>query len=230
MSPRSLSARLAAVRTNAQLLLEHAEDHTGQLDPFVAAAEEDVRQAEAAVSHAAGDGVDVDEVRQLLGAQLARSAATATAAKCLLDAAHEQHAAAQRFLEHLRADHAAGSRCSRAVLVVDDFGDIREIVAHVLQSAGFIVRTAADGLEAVIAAYEMRPTVIVMDVSMPVLDGLEATRLIKACAVTRDARIIAYTGNPGFEESPARMLFAAVLTKPAAPEALLAAVRHTASL
>jgi CheY-like chemotaxis protein len=112
---------------------------------------------------------------------------------------------------------------------VDDYGDIRDVVVDVLQNAGFIVRTAADGLEALIAAYEMRPTVILMDVSMPVLDGLEATRLIKACAVTRDARI-AYTGNPGFEESPARMLFAAVLTKPAAPEALLAAVRHTASL
>jgi CheY-like chemotaxis protein len=34
------------------------------------------------------------------------------------------------------------------------------------------------------------------DVSMPVLDGLEATRLIKACAATRDARVIAYTGSP----------------------------------
>ena len=113
---------------------------------------------------------------------------------------------------------------------MDDYGDIRDVVADVLRNAGFIVRTAADGLEALIGAYEMRPNVIVMDVSMPVLDGLEATRLIKACDVTRDARIIAYTGNPAFEQSPARMLFAAVLTKPAAPEALLAAVRHTASL
>ncbi len=230
MSPQSLPTRLAAVRTNAQLLLEYAEDHTGQLDAFVAAAEEDVRQAQAAVSHAADHGVDVDEVRHLLRAQLTRSAATATVARCLLAGAHQQHAAAQRFLAHLRDDHATGCRCSRAVLVVDDYGDIREVVADVLQNAGFIVRTAADGLEALIGAYEMRPNVIVMDVSMPVLDGLEATRLIKACDVTRDARIIAYTGNPAFEQSPARMLFAAVLTKPAAPEALLAAVRHTASL
>jgi CheY-like chemotaxis protein len=113
---------------------------------------------------------------------------------------------------------------------VDDYGDIRDVVADVLQNAGFIVRTAADGLEALIAAYEMRPTVILMDVSMPVLDGLEATRLIKACAVTRDARIIAYTGNPSFDESPTRMLFAAVLTKPALPDAVVAAVRDAAGL
>lgn len=228
MSPRSISVRLAAVRTHAQLLLEHAEVHAGQLNAFVAAAEEDVRQAEAAVSHAADHGVDGEEVRHLLGALLARSAATATAAKCLLE--DQQHAAAQRFVAHLRDDHAAGSRCSRAVLVVDDYGDIRDVVADVLQNAGFIVRTAADGLEALIAAYEMRPNVIVMDVSMPVLDGLEATRLIKACAVTRDARIIAYTGNPSFDESPTRMLFAAVLTKPALPGAVVAAVRDAAGL
>ena len=150
--------------------------------------------------------------------------------KWLLEDAHQQHAAAQRVLAHLRDDHAAGSWCSRAVLVVDDYGDIRDVVADVLQNAGFIVRTAADGLEALIAAYEMRPTVILMDVSMPVLDGLEATRLIKACAVTRDARIIAYTGNPSFDESPTRMLFAAVLTKPALPGAVVAAVRDAAGL
>lgn len=230
MSPRSISVRLAAVRTHAQLLLEHAEVHAGQLNAFVAAAEEDVRQAEAAVSHAADHGVDGEEVRHLLGALLGRSVATATAAKCLLEDAHQQHAAAQRFVAHLRDDHAAGSRCSRAVLVVDDYGDIRDVVADVLQNAGFIVRTAADGLEALIAAYEMRPTVILMDVSMPVLDGLEATRLIKACAVTRDARIIAYTGNPSFDESPTRILFAAVLTKPALPGAVVAAVRDAAGL
>ena len=230
MSPRSVSARLSDVRTNAQLLVEHAEDQAGQVEAFVAAAEEDVRHAEAAVSRATDHVVEVAEIRHLLGAQLARSATNATAAKRLLACAHQQQAAAQQFLAHLRDDPAAGARCSRAVLVVDDYGDVREVVAEVLQGAGFIVRTAADGVEALITAYEMRPSVIVMDVSMPVLDGLEATRLIKACPVTRDARIIAYTGNPTFEDSPARMLFAAVLTKPATPDALLAAVRHTAGL
>jgi CheY-like chemotaxis protein len=103
-------------------------------------------------------------------------------------------------------------------------------VAHVLQDAGFVVRTAANGLEALIAAYEMRPGVIVMDVTMPVLDGIEATRLIKAVDTTRDARVIAYTGNPSFDDSPTRTLFAAVLKKPATLGAVLATVQQVALL
>ena len=55
------------------------------------------------------------------------------------------------------------------MLVVDDYYDVRELAARVLQDAGFVVRTAANGLEGLMAAYEMRPGVILMDVTMPVL-------------------------------------------------------------
>jgi hypothetical protein len=75
MSPRFASERLADVRQDAQLLIEHAGDQEGQLEAFVAAAEEDLRHAEAA---------------------------GATAAKRLLACAHQQQAAAQRLLAHLR--------------------------------------------------------------------------------------------------------------------------------
>jgi CheY-like chemotaxis protein len=114
--------------------------------------------------------------------------------------------------------------------VVDDYGSVRDLLARLLRDAGFVVRTAANGLEGLIAAYERRPGVIVMDVSMPVLDGIEATRLIKAGEATRAARVIAYTGNPSFDRSPTRALFAAVLTKPATPGAVLATVQQLAGL
>ena len=225
MSLRFASERLADLRHHAELLVERAGDQEGQLDAFVAATERDLWYAEAAVSHAADD-VDVDEVRRLLSAHLKRSAAGAATTKRLLVGAHQQHAAACRLLAHLDGDRSADAPRPNAVLVVDDYGDAREVVARVLEDAGFVVRTAANGLEALIAAYEMRPGVIVMDVSMPVLDGIEATRLIKAGEATRDARVIAYTGNPSFDDSPARALFAAVLTKPATPGAVLATVQQ----
>jgi len=229
MSLRFASEQLAELRHNAQLLIERAGDQEGQLEAFVVAAEGNLRHAEAAVSHAADD-LDVGQVRYLLSAQLERTAAGAAAAKRLLAGAHQQHAAACRLLEDLEGGRSAHAECRNAVLVVDDYGDVRDALARVLEDAGFTVRTATNGLEALIAAYEMQPGVIVMDVSMPVLDGVEATRLIKAGEATRDARVIAYTGNPSFDDSPTRTLFAAVVTKPATPAAVLATVQQVAGL
>ena len=65
---------------------------------------------------------------------------------------------------------------------------------------------------------------------MPVLDGLEATRLIKVVDTTRHARVIAYTGNPSFDANPTRTPFAGVLHKPATPDAVLATVQQFAAL
>jgi CheY-like chemotaxis protein len=115
-----------------------------------------------------------------------------------------------------------------AVLVVDDAEDVRDMVALVLRDAGFVVRTAVDGLEALLGAYEMQPAVIVMDMTMPVLDGLEATRLIKATKATRDARVIAYTANPSLADVLVQRLFVAVLPKPSTPDVVLAAVQNVA--
>ena len=228
MSSRSPSERLADLRDDARLLLEHAGDQEAELEALAAAAECDVRHAEAAVSHSADLGMDA--VRHLLCEQLQRSEASAVAARRLCVGAHRQHAAARRFLGDVDGDQTADGPCPNAVLVVDDISDIREVLATVLEGAGFAVRTAANGLEALIAAYRMRPGVIVMDVSMPVLDGIEATRLIKAVDVIRDARVIAYTGNPSFDDSPTRTLFAAVLSKPAPPCDVLATVQRLAAL
>jgi len=227
MPPRLSAERLADLRQDAQRLIERARDHAAALEALAVAAERDSREAKAAASRP-GD-LDI-EVRDRLSTELQRRAAAATATRRLWVGATEQHAAAGRLLAHIEGYQVAGESCTKAVLVVDDYGDIRTIVARVLEHAGFAVRTAANGLEAVIAAYQMRPHVIVMDVSMPVLDGIEATRLIKAGDATRHARVIAHTGSPGFETSTSRTLFAAVLPKPATPEAVLDAVQRVAGL
>ena len=69
MSVRFASEQLADLRHHAQLLIERAGDQEGQLEALVAGTEGDVRQAEAAVSHAADD-LDVGDVRHLLSGQL----------------------------------------------------------------------------------------------------------------------------------------------------------------
>ncbi|HUG54864.1 MAG TPA: response regulator, partial [Vicinamibacteria bacterium] len=81
------------------------------------------------------------------------------------------------------------------ILVVDDTLDARELYAEYLRIAGLRAEVAEDGYEAVAKATALRPSVIIMDLSMPRMDGWEATRRIKANPATRDIPIIALTGH-----------------------------------
>ena len=227
MSRQPSPEQLTHLRQSARFLVERTADHQAHLVELVASAERALRAAEFDVTHATTAGVD--QARRLLGVVQRKAAGAATARQLQIDA-HQQHAAACRLLAELNCDDRSSDTEPGIVLVVDDYGDVREAVAGVLQQAGFVVRTAANGLEGLIAAYEARPGVIVMDVAMPVLDGIEATRLIKANAATRDARVIAYTANPSLDSTVVRNLFAAVLQKPATPDAVLAAVQQVAGL
>ena len=83
------------------------------------------------------------------------------------------------------------------VLIADDEEAARRSLGQILEEDGFQVLTATNGLEGVIAAhYYARPSVILMDLTMPVLNGLEAARLIRASAATQDLKVIAYTARP----------------------------------
>ncbi|HVJ82828.1 MAG TPA: PAS domain S-box protein [Planctomycetia bacterium] len=82
----------------------------------------------------------------------------------------------------------------RRVLVVDDNRDGAESLALMLELLGDEVETAGDGLDAIERAELLRPQVIFMDVGMPRLDGLEATRRIRALPWSRDVKIVALTG------------------------------------
>jgi CheY-like chemotaxis protein len=178
-------------------------------------------------------GACVDRLEIAALAQLRRCEAAVTTARHLCASAREHRLAARQLL----LDLAAGTETPaptpvadrRAILVVDDYDDARELVSALLQDAGFIVRTARNGLEAILMAYDIRPAVIVMDVTMPVLDGVEATRLIKAIDAARDARVIAYTAGPLPKQPHVEALFDAVLPKPSPPAVVLATVRQFAA-
>jgi CheY-like chemotaxis protein len=118
---------------------------------------------------------------------------------------------------------------SAAVLVVDDHEGARDVAALTLRRAGFEVSTAANGVEALLKAHELRPLVIVMDLNMPILNGVEATRLLRAAATTRHARVIAYTADPSFAACDFDDLFAAILHKPSPPAVVVETVREVAA-
>jgi len=81
------------------------------------------------------------------------------------------------------------------ILVVDDVEDARAIWAEYLEFRGYRVATAADGLEAVAKAAELLPDIILMDIYMPNLNGIEATRRIKGDRRTASIPVIAVTAH-----------------------------------
>lgn len=109
------------------------------------------------------------------------------------------------------------------VLIVDDFADNREMYGQFLEFSGFRVAEAQNGHEALEKAFALRPDLIVMDLSLPGLDGWEATRRLKADDRTRATPVIALTGHALAGHSKGAMDAGcdAFITKPCLPERLL---------
>jgi CheY-like chemotaxis protein len=157
------------------------------------------------------------------------NSAALTSIHDLCVAARDQRLLAEQLMTSIGGaiDGQTTSRFAHTVLVVDDSDDNRDLAATILDGYGFHVATAKNGLEAIIAAHCTVPSAILMDITMPVLNGIEAARLLKASPVTRDIQVLAYTANPGFYDGPLRQLFTQVLSKPAHPDAIAQLVLQT---
>jgi CheY-like chemotaxis protein len=214
-------------------MVQRTRAHADDLNTLVETAEGVARHATALTMALARPDASADELCRLCSDQERRSVENADATVRACVSARQQQVTAHRLyniIDNGSADpHEMDASRTAAVLVVDDVEGVRDLIALVLRDAGFVVRTAANGLEGLLAAYEMKPDVIVMDLMMPVLNGLEATRLIKATHATRESRVIAYTGNESIPP-PLERWFTAVVSKPSPPDIVLAAVRDAVSL
>jgi two-component system, cell cycle response regulator DivK len=117
---------------------------------------------------------------------------------------------------------------SKRILVVEDQEDNRRILRDLLTSAGYEVIQAENGEEALAAAARERPDLILMDIQLPLLDGYEATRRIKADPDLRAIPIIVVTSYAlSGDEGKARAAGCdAYVTKPYSPRVLLAKIRE----
>ena len=93
-----------------------------------------------------------------------------------------------------------GRFMAKKVLVVEDNDDILYLMVFHLQTAGYEVLAARDGHEAVQQAKDHCPDIILMDVGLPQMDGLEATRLIKSTEHCIDTPVIALTAYRDLRE------------------------------
>ena len=114
------------------------------------------------------------------------------------------------------------------ILVVDDEEDTRELLRALLESEGYAVTTAADGEAALARVQETRPDLILLDIMMPEMDGLEVCDHLRFDPATRDVPIIFLTAKQDpVTQSRASILDAyAYIEKPFSPEALLAEIRN----
>jgi signal transduction histidine kinase/BarA-like signal transduction histidine kinase len=122
----------------------------------------------------------------------------------------------------------AREHAGRRVLLVEDDPVNRFITQEMVRHTGLLVDTAADGRQAVQMARDSRYDLIVMDVQMPQMDGLEAARRIRATPGLADVPIIALTAN-SFPEDRAQCREAGMndfLSKPVLPQALAAMLLH----
>ena len=112
------------------------------------------------------------------------------------------------------------------ILVVDDVEDNRDIYAQFLAYKGFQVALASDGLEAFDKAYQLQPDLIVMDLSLPMMDGWEATRKLKRTEKTKHIPVMALTAHAheGVAEGAKEAGCDGFVTKPCPPDDLVKAI------
>jgi two-component system cell cycle response regulator DivK len=117
---------------------------------------------------------------------------------------------------------------SRRVLVVEDEEDLRDIARFTLEGAGFEVIEAVNGVEGVAKSETERPDLVLMDTQMPLLDGYDATRRIKALSGMQRTPVVAVSSfaMKGDEEKARAAGCDAYVTKPYSPKQLLALVRQ----
>ncbi len=123
--------------------------------------------------------------------------------------------------------HGSGARRRPPlVLVADDVCEQRGLLVKLLRPAGLRAAEAGDGREAIEKARSLRPDLIVMDLSMPVIDGWEATRRLKADPDTRRIPIVILTGCGLLDQSRAFEVGCdAYLLKPCSAQDLIGVVR-----
>jgi len=122
----------------------------------------------------------------------------------------------------------AKSDCmTKRIMVVEDQEDLRGVLRDLFASSGYIVIEAVDGATGITRAKSDRPDIILMDIQMPIIDGYEATRQIKADPDLASIPIVAVSSfaMKGDEEKARAAGCNDYVTKPYSPIQLLRMVR-----
>ena len=110
------------------------------------------------------------------------------------------------------------------VLVVDDYDDAREMYAEFLELAGYRVSQAKNGAEALRKASDLLPDIILMDLSLPDIDGSDVASRLQKDPRTERIPVIVVTGHPPDDVKGQMLHYDAFVTKPCPPDELVGEV------
>jgi CheY-like chemotaxis protein len=113
---------------------------------------------------------------------------------------------------------------SKTILVVEDDSDMRALINRHLLNAGYVVRVAANGLEAAAACLSVTPDLIISDVHMPRMNGFEMIAILKSEPAMQDIPVIFLTADAKGRRKGNKLGAVEYITKPLKVETLLAAM------
>jgi CheY-like chemotaxis protein len=115
-----------------------------------------------------------------------------------------------------------------SILIVDDYDDARDVWTTLLEAEGFDVLTAANGPDALAAALSKLPNLIVLDLSLPGMSGVDVARAIRDQMSERPMPLVALTGysDPQHLAQAREAGFDLILTKPCTPSVLIEEIRR----
>jgi CheY-like chemotaxis protein len=115
------------------------------------------------------------------------------------------------------------------ILVIEDYRDNRDVAELILRDAGYTVSSAGDGLSGIALAVQRQPDLILMDLALPVLNGWEATRRLKAHPVTQHIPVVAFTAHVA-QDAIARAYAAGCIASVAKPFEIEGLLRQLAAI
>lgn len=131
-------------------------------------------------------------------------------------------------LEEIKEQEAAHQSMTKGktILVVDDSPTVRKLIAGKLEKCGHEVFCSADGVEAMEQLESLKPDLVLLDITMPRMDGYQVCKLIRSNDVTKDVPVVMISGKDGFfDKVRGRMAgTSGYITKPFGPETLMKAV------
>jgi two-component system alkaline phosphatase synthesis response regulator PhoP len=114
---------------------------------------------------------------------------------------------------------------TQKILIIDDEKSILFLSKAILASAGYEVYTEADSTQAYQTVLNVQPNLILMDIAMPEINGIELARQIRENAAVKDLHILALTGMPELSPEHTRVYFEQIIIKPFHMDSLLAELK-----